>query len=71
MLFRNKIDEQGIITKNKIRLVAKGYSQAAGINFDDNVTPVTRLESRKMLLAYVVYKDFVIYQIDVKKCIFE
>ena len=44
-VFRNKMDEAGIVTRNKERLVAKGYSQQEGINFDETLAPVARLEA--------------------------
>ena len=44
-VFRNKMDENGIVTRNKARLVAKGYSQEEGIDFDETFAPVARLEA--------------------------
>nr|KYP74053.1 hypothetical protein KK1_006721 [Cajanus cajan]KYP74068.1 hypothetical protein KK1_006736 [Cajanus cajan] len=35
-VFRNKLDESGIIIRNKARLVAKGYNQEEGIDYDEN-----------------------------------
>jgi hypothetical protein len=43
-VFRNKQDEQGVVTRNKARLVAKGYSQVKGLDFDETYAPVARLE---------------------------
>ena len=65
-VFRNKLDENGKIIRNKARLVCKGYAQIEGIDFDETFAPVARLESIRMFLALAVYKVFKIYQMDVK-----
>ncbi|GJW86762.1 retrovirus-related pol polyprotein from transposon TNT 1-94 [Tanacetum coccineum] len=53
-VFRNKLDENGIVSRNKARLVAQGYNQQEGIDYDETYAPVARLESITILLAYVV-----------------
>ena len=65
-LFKNKLDENRKIIRNKARLICKGYAQIEGIDFDETFAPVPRLESIRMFLALAVYKSFKIYQIDVK-----
>jgi Reverse transcriptase (RNA-dependent DNA polymerase) len=65
-VFRNKLDENGIIVRNKARLVAQGYIQQAGIDFEETFAPVARLESIRMLLAYASHKCFTLYQMDFK-----
>jgi hypothetical protein len=65
-VFRNKQDEHGVVTRNKDRLVAKGYSQVEGLDFDETYAPVARLESICILLAYATYHGFKLYKIDVK-----
>ena len=65
-VFRNKMDEAGIVTRNKARLVAKGYSQEEGIDFDETFAPVARLEAIRIFLAYVAHANFKVYQMDVK-----
>ena len=65
-IFRNKLDEQGNVIRNKARLMAQGFTQQEGIDFDETYDPVARLESIKMLLAYVSYTKFKLYQMDVK-----
>ncbi|GJY70887.1 retrovirus-related pol polyprotein from transposon TNT 1-94 [Tanacetum coccineum] len=63
---RNKKDERGIVIRNKARLVAQGYTQEEGIDYDEVFTPVTRIEAIRLFLAYASFKDFVVYQMDVK-----
>ncbi|GKE59431.1 putative ribonuclease H-like domain-containing protein [Tanacetum coccineum] len=65
-VFRNKMDEKGIMIKNKARLVAQGYTQEEGINYHEVVAPVARIEAIRLFLAYVSFKDFMVYQMDVK-----
>jgi hypothetical protein len=65
-IFRNKQDEHGVVTRNKPRLVAKGYSQVEGLDFDKTYAPVVRLESIRILVAYTTYHGFKLYQMDVK-----
>ncbi|KAK8926656.1 hypothetical protein KSP39_PZI018977 [Platanthera zijinensis] len=65
-IFRNKLDEHGVIIKNKVRLVAQGYRQEEGIDFDQTFAPVARLEAIRLFLAYASHKGFTVYQMDVK-----
>ncbi|GJS14673.1 putative ribonuclease H-like domain-containing protein [Tanacetum coccineum] len=65
-VYRNKKDERGIMIKNKARLVAQGYTQEEGINYDEVFAPVARNEAIRLFLAYASFKDFVVYQMDVK-----
>ncbi|GJY52009.1 putative ribonuclease H-like domain-containing protein [Tanacetum coccineum] len=65
-VFRNKKDERGIVIKNKARLVAQGYTQEEGIDYDKVFAPVARIEAIRLFLAYASFKDFVVYQMDVK-----
>ncbi|KAI3759051.1 hypothetical protein L6452_06624 [Arctium lappa] len=65
-VFRNKLDENGNVTHNKARLVAQGYRQEEGIDYDETFALVARLEAIRLFLAYAVYKDFKVYQMDVK-----
>jgi hypothetical protein len=55
-VFRNKQDEHGVVTRNKVQLVAKGYAQVAGLDFVETFAPVARLESIRILLAYATLK---------------
>ncbi|KAI3827539.1 hypothetical protein L1987_01616 [Smallanthus sonchifolius] len=62
----NKQDERGGVVKNKARLVAQGYTQEEGIDYDEVFAPVARLEAILIFLAYAASKNFMIYQMDVK-----
>ncbi|GKB02974.1 putative ribonuclease H-like domain-containing protein [Tanacetum coccineum] len=65
-IYRNKKDERGIVVRNKARLVAQGYTQEEGIDYDEVFAPVARIEAIRLFLAYASFKDFVVYQMDVK-----
>ncbi|GJY79222.1 retrovirus-related pol polyprotein from transposon TNT 1-94 [Tanacetum coccineum] len=65
-VFRNKLDKNGVISQNKARLVAQGYNQQEGIDYDETYAPVSRLESIRILLAYACAFDFKLFQMDVK-----
>ncbi|GJZ60017.1 putative ribonuclease H-like domain-containing protein [Tanacetum coccineum] len=65
-VYMNKKDERGIVIKNKTRLVAQGYTQEEGIDYDEVFAPVARIEAIRLFLAYASFKDFVVYQMDVK-----
>ncbi|KAJ9536269.1 hypothetical protein OSB04_un000541 [Centaurea solstitialis] len=62
----NKTDERGTVIKNKARLVAQGYTQEEGIDYDDVFAPVARIEAIRLFLAFASYKGFKVYQMDVK-----
>ncbi|GKA28926.1 putative ribonuclease H-like domain-containing protein [Tanacetum coccineum] len=65
-VFRNKKDERGIMIRNKARLIAQGYTQEEGIDYDEVFDPVAKIEAIRLFLAYASFKDFMVYQIDVK-----
>ncbi|GJZ23587.1 putative ribonuclease H-like domain-containing protein [Tanacetum coccineum] len=65
-VYRNKKDARGIMIRNKARLFAHGYTQEEGIDYDEVFAPVARIEEIRLFLAYVSFKDFVVYQMDVK-----
>nr|GEU58275.1 hypothetical protein [Tanacetum cinerariifolium] len=64
-VFQNKKDKRGIVIRNKARLVTQGHTQE-GINYDEVFAPVARIEAIRLFLAYASFKDFVVYQMDVK-----
>ncbi|GJX83594.1 putative ribonuclease H-like domain-containing protein [Tanacetum coccineum] len=65
-VFRNKKDERGILVRKKARLVAQGYTQEEGINYDEVFAPVARIEAIGLFFAYASFMGFIVYQIDVK-----
>ncbi|GKC23859.1 putative ribonuclease H-like domain-containing protein [Tanacetum coccineum] len=65
-VYRNKKDERGIMMRNKARLVTQGYTQEEGIDYDEVFAPVARIKAFRLFLAYTSFKDFVVYQMDVK-----
>ncbi|GJY47522.1 putative ribonuclease H-like domain-containing protein [Tanacetum coccineum] len=64
--FGNKTDAENTIIWNKSRLVAKGYGQEEGIDFEESFAPVARIEAVRIFVAYAAHKNFPIYQMDVK-----
>ncbi|CAM8980405.1 unnamed protein product [Rhodiola kirilowii] len=50
-VFKNKMDDKGVVVRNKGRLVVKGYNQQEGIDYDETFTPVARLEAIRLLIA--------------------
>jgi hypothetical protein len=65
-VYRNKENEDGIVVKNKSRLVAQGYTKVEGLDFDETFAPVARLEAIRILLAYACSRNIKLYQMDVK-----
>ncbi|KAJ9562324.1 hypothetical protein OSB04_007484 [Centaurea solstitialis] len=65
-IFRNKMDELGTVVRNKARLVAQGYRQEEGIDYDETFAPVARLEAIRIFLAHAAFLNVKVYQIDVK-----
>ncbi|GKE12381.1 retrovirus-related pol polyprotein from transposon TNT 1-94 [Tanacetum coccineum] len=65
-VFKNKKDEHRIVTKNKARLVAQGYSQEEGIDYDETFAPVVRMEDIGIFLSFATYMNFIVFQMDIK-----
>jgi hypothetical protein len=65
-VFGNKLNEDGQVTRNKERLVCKGYAQVEGIDFEETFVPMAKMESIIMFLAYACSKMIKWYQMDVK-----
>nr|GEV78376.1 hypothetical protein [Tanacetum cinerariifolium] len=65
-IFKNKKDKSSLVIRNKARLVAVGYSQQEGIDYDETFAPVARIEAIRLFLAYAAHKYFIVFQMDVK-----
>jgi hypothetical protein len=65
-VWKNKEGENGEMVRNKSRLVAHGYSQKEGIDYEEIFPPVAQLEAIRILLAFSVAKGLNLYQMDVK-----
>jgi len=65
-VFRNKLNEQGDVIRNKARHVAQGYSQQEGVDYTETFAPVARLEAIRLLISYAVNHGIALYQMDVK-----
>nr|GEW91915.1 hypothetical protein [Tanacetum cinerariifolium]GEX19381.1 hypothetical protein [Tanacetum cinerariifolium] len=65
-VYRNKKDERGIVVRNKARLVAHGYTQKEGVNYDKVFAHVARIEAIRLFLAYASFMGIIVYQMDVK-----
>jgi hypothetical protein len=65
-VFRNKLNEDGQVSRNKSRLVCKGYAHIEGIEFEESFSPVARMGEIHFLLAYACSKNVKVYQMDVK-----
>ncbi|GJX86550.1 putative ribonuclease H-like domain-containing protein [Tanacetum coccineum] len=65
-VYRNKRDNRGVVVRNKARLVAQGYTQEEGIDYDEVFAPVARIEAIRLFLAFALFMGFIVYQMDVK-----
>nr|GEZ59906.1 hypothetical protein [Tanacetum cinerariifolium] len=65
-VYKNKKDEKGIVVRNKARLVAQGYTQDKGIDYEEVFAPVARIEAIRLFLAYASFMGFMVYQMDAK-----
>nr|GEX69496.1 retrovirus-related Pol polyprotein from transposon TNT 1-94 [Tanacetum cinerariifolium] len=62
----NKKDEKGIVVRNKAKLVAQGYRQEEGMDYDEVFTSVAMIEATRIFLAFASFIGFIVYQMDVK-----
>nr|GEV82642.1 hypothetical protein [Tanacetum cinerariifolium] len=65
-IYKNKKDERGIVIRNKARLVAQGYPQEDRIDYDDAFALLVRIKAIRFFLAYASFKEFIVYQMDMK-----
>ncbi|GJZ02647.1 retrovirus-related pol polyprotein from transposon TNT 1-94 [Tanacetum coccineum] len=65
-IYKVKLDELGGILKNKARLVARGYRQEEGIDFEESFAQVARIDAIRIFLTYAAHMNMVVYQMDVK-----
>lgn len=65
-VFKVKVNLKGEIIKRKARLVAKGFLQRQGINFKEVFTPITRIETIRLIVGIANNNNWSIYQRDVK-----
>ncbi|GJY18793.1 retrovirus-related pol polyprotein from transposon TNT 1-94 [Tanacetum coccineum] len=65
-LFKNKLDEENMVIRNKTRLVVRGHCQEEGIDFEESFASVAKMETIRIFLAYFTYKSFNVFQMDVK-----
>ncbi|GJS47494.1 retrovirus-related pol polyprotein from transposon TNT 1-94 [Tanacetum coccineum] len=65
-IYKVKLDELGGILKNKARLVARGYRQEEGIDFEESFALVARIKAIRIFLAFAAHKNMIVYQMDVK-----
>ena len=61
-VFRNKVNEHGIIVRNKVRLVVKGYNQEKDIDYEKTFTSVAKLKSIRMLLTFACHANFIFFK---------
>ncbi|GKA52321.1 putative ribonuclease H-like domain-containing protein [Tanacetum coccineum] len=69
-VYRNKKDKRGIVVRNKARLVAQGYTQEEGIDYDEVFAHVARIEVIRLFLAYASFMGLIVYQMDVKSAFY-
>ncbi|KAE8184537.1 hypothetical protein CF335_g7991, partial [Tilletia laevis] len=64
-VFKLKLDSEGNVARYKARLVAQGFSQVAGVNYNETYSPVTRFVTIRTLLALAAHFDWHVHQLDV------
>ncbi|WVZ53348.1 LOW QUALITY PROTEIN: hypothetical protein U9M48_004308 [Paspalum notatum var. saurae] len=65
-VFKLKRDEHGEVVKHKARLIAKGYVQRQGIDFEEVFAPIARMESVRVVLAVAAHRGWSVHHMDVK-----
>nr|GFB42691.1 retrovirus-related Pol polyprotein from transposon TNT 1-94 [Tanacetum cinerariifolium] len=65
-IYKVKLDEYGDVLKNKAQLVAKGYRQEEGIDFEESFAPVAHIEAIRIFIANATSRNMTVYHMDVK-----
>ncbi|GJV40116.1 putative ribonuclease H-like domain-containing protein [Tanacetum coccineum] len=65
-LAQQALDERSIVVNHKVKLIAQGFRQEEGIDYDEVFAPVARIEAIRLFLAFASYMGFTVYQMDVK-----
>ena len=65
-IFKKKTDIDGKEHMFKAQLVAKGFTQTSGVDYDENFSPAAKIKSIRIMLAIAAFHDYEIWQIDVK-----
>nr|GEY69437.1 hypothetical protein [Tanacetum cinerariifolium] len=65
-LWKNKRDVENTVIRNKSHIVAKGYAQKEGVDFEESFVPVARLEAVRLFIVYDAHKSFTVYQMYIK-----
>jgi hypothetical protein len=68
-VWKNKKGEKGEVVRNKSRLVAQGFSQKEGIDYEETFAPVACLEAIRILLAFSIGKGFKLHQFFLECCV--
>jgi hypothetical protein len=65
-VFKNKLEEDSEVVRNKARLVDQDFSQVEDLDFEETFAPIAHLKTIRILLAFVTFKGFKLYQMDMK-----
>ncbi|GKC74490.1 putative retrotransposon ty1-copia subclass protein, partial [Tanacetum coccineum] len=65
-LFKKKTDMDGAVYTYKAHLVAKGYTQTSGIDYEETFSLVADIRAIRILIAIAAFYDYKIWQMDVK-----
>ena len=69
-IYKTKLNADGDVEKYKARLVAQGFSQQPGIDYNDTFSPLARLDTVRMVLAIAAHNKWYVHQMDVMYAFF-